>query len=45
MFFCDLEGRVADGPVSDAIEALRAKAENVRVLGSYPRETKGIPGS
>jgi prephenate dehydratase len=45
MFFCDLEGRVADGPVGEAIEALRTKAENVRVLGSYPLETTGIPGT
>ena len=45
MFFCDLEGRVADGPVHEAIEALRSKAENVRVLGSYPLETDGIPGA
>ena len=45
MFFCDLEGRVADAPVAEAIEALRAKAENVRVLGSYPLESSGIPGA
>jgi hypothetical protein len=30
--------------VGEAIEGLRAKAENVRVLGSYPLETHGIPG-
>jgi prephenate dehydratase len=45
MFFCDLEGKVADGPVGEAIDALRNKAENVRVLGSYPLETAGIPGT
>jgi prephenate dehydratase len=44
MFFCDLEGRVGDEPVADAIEGLRLKAENVRVLGSYPLDTRGIPG-
>ena len=34
------------GPsVSDAIEALRGKAENVRVLGSYPLQTTGVPGA
>ncbi len=44
MFFCDLEGRVTDGPVAEAIEGLRTKAENVRVLGSYPLDTPGIPG-
>ena len=36
MFFCDLEGAVGDPPVAAAVEALRAKAESVRLLGSYP---------
>jgi prephenate dehydratase len=36
MFFCDLEGAADDPAVSDAIEALRTKAESVRILGSYP---------
>jgi prephenate dehydratase len=36
MFFCDLEGAVDEQPVSEALEALRAKAESVRILGSYP---------
>jgi prephenate dehydratase len=36
MFFCDLEGSARDQPVSEAIEALRGKAESVRILGSYP---------
>jgi prephenate dehydratase len=36
MFFIDLEGADADPPVAEAIGALRLKAENVRVLGSYP---------
>jgi len=36
MFFCDLEGRTSDPSVADAIEALRAKAASVRILGSYP---------
>jgi prephenate dehydratase len=36
MFFCDLEGGTADQAVSEAIAALRAKAESVRILGSYP---------
>jgi prephenate dehydratase len=35
MFFLDLEGSIQDPAVSEAIEALRAKAESVRVLGSY----------
>jgi prephenate dehydratase len=44
MFFIDLEGRVTDEQVAAAIDGLRAKAENVRVLGSYPLRTLGIPG-
>jgi prephenate dehydratase len=36
MFFCDLEGAVDDRPVAEALEALRKKAESVRILGSYP---------
>lgn len=36
MFFCDLEGAATDSPVAEAIEALRTKAESVRILGSYP---------
>ncbi len=36
MFFVDLDGAAADGVVAESIAALRGKAENVRVLGSYP---------
>ena len=36
MFFVDLEGHELDDAVADALEALRAKTETVRVLGSYP---------
>jgi prephenate dehydratase len=36
MFFCDLEGAIDDPSVSKALEALRTKAESVRILGSYP---------
>jgi len=45
MFFCDLDGRLDDAPVADAIAGLRRKAENVRVLGSYPFEAPGVPGA
>jgi prephenate dehydratase len=38
MFFCDLEGAETDDAVAAAIAQLRAKAESVRVLGSYPLE-------
>lgn len=36
MFFVDLEGAVEEEPVAMALDALRAKAESVRILGSYP---------
>ncbi|MFI5025932.1 MAG: prephenate dehydratase [Solirubrobacterales bacterium] len=36
MFFCDLEGPESHPAVAEAIEALRTKAESVRILGSYP---------
>jgi prephenate dehydratase len=36
MFFCDLEGAETDSVVSEALAALRQKAESVRILGSYP---------
>ena len=36
MFFFDLEGAASEPAVAEAIEALRAKAETVRMLGSYP---------
>jgi prephenate dehydratase len=36
MFFADLEGGRSDPPVAEALEALRARVETIRVLGSYP---------
>jgi prephenate dehydratase len=36
MFFCDLDGALSEAAVGEAIEALRGKAESVRILGSYP---------
>jgi prephenate dehydratase len=36
MFFVDLDGRLDQEPIAGAIGALRAKAESVRILGSYP---------
>jgi prephenate dehydratase len=44
MFFVDLEGPESEPIVAEAIDGLRAKAETVRILGSYPVETGGIPG-
>jgi prephenate dehydratase len=45
MFFIDLDGAEEDPAVAEAIEALRRKAESVRILGSYPITTNGIPGA
>ena len=36
MFFLDLEGSMDDAAVADAVAGLRAHAEVVRVLGSFP---------
>jgi prephenate dehydratase len=36
MFFVDLEGRTDAEAVAEAVAGLRAQAEHVRVLGSYP---------
>ncbi|MCB0875949.1 MAG: prephenate dehydratase [Solirubrobacterales bacterium] len=36
LFFIDLDGRADDPVVATGIEALRERAETVRVLGSYP---------
>lgn len=43
LFFIDLDGSSAEPAVADAIEALRGKAESVRILGSYPVDRAGIP--
>ena len=43
MFFIDLEGADDEPPVAEAIGALRNKAENVRVLGSYPMAGGQLP--
>jgi prephenate dehydratase len=42
MFFVDLEGRLQEAAVADAIAGLRTKAESVRILGSYPVSSLGI---
>jgi len=36
MFFLDLEGRAEEGPVAEALAALRGHVEHLRVLGSFP---------
>ncbi|MGI9019804.1 MAG: prephenate dehydratase [Solirubrobacterales bacterium] len=43
MFFVDIEGPASEESVAGAIAALRGKAENVRVLGSYPVNAGGVP--
>jgi prephenate dehydratase len=44
-FFLDVEGIAAEEPLAPAIEALRSKAESVRVLGSWPiAASPGVPG-
>lgn len=43
MFFVDLDGADDEPRVTDAIHGLRSKAETVRILGSYPVESVGIP--
>jgi prephenate dehydratase len=44
MFFLDVEGSADDPVVAEAIAGLRGAAESVRVLGSYPVNTEGVPG-
>lgn len=43
MFFCDIDGAATDSALAEAIGALRGKAENVRVLGSYPVAGGSLP--
>jgi prephenate dehydratase len=42
MFFIDVDDALADERVAAAVEALRGKAETVRVLGNYP-VAPGVP--
>jgi prephenate dehydratase len=45
MFFADLNGRVSDVPVADAIADVRKLCEEVRMLGSYRIALRGGQGS
>jgi prephenate dehydratase len=45
MFFIDVDGAADEHAVGAAIEALRGKAENVRILGSYPLQSSGVPAA
>ena len=38
MFFIDIEGSIYDPNVQTALNCLRLKLRNVKVLGSYPVE-------
>jgi prephenate dehydratase len=40
MFFADLEGRIGDSAVNDALEGVSRLCEEVRVLGSYPSASR-----
>ena len=40
-FIIDAEGHVNEAPVKETVEALRAICEDIRFLGSYPREKAG----
>jgi prephenate dehydratase len=45
-FFIDIEGAAGEDPLPEAIDVLRAKAETVRVLGSWPISAPpGVPGN
>lgn len=43
LFFLDADGSASEEPLAEALAALREKAADVRVLGSYPVATRGIP--
>ena len=38
MFYIDVEGNTADGPLQQAIEELRKITRYLKVLGCYPSE-------
>jgi prephenate dehydratase len=35
MFFADLAGAISDPPLAEAIDGLRQRCQEVRLLGSY----------
>jgi prephenate dehydratase len=43
MFFADLDGSAGEPRLAEALEALAARVETIRVLGSYPADS-GPPG-
>ena len=36
LFFVDLEGAASDEPIDHAVQAIRGKVRELRVLGSFP---------
>lgn len=44
MFFIDCEGALDESAVAAAVGDLRRNAESVRILGSYPTASRGVPG-
>ena len=45
LFHVDLDGDVTGGPGADAVDALRAHCESVRVLGSYAVAGSAVPSA
>ena len=43
LFYAELEGRVADAPLGEAVAGLGTHAEAVRVLGSFPAASRARP--
>jgi chorismate mutase/prephenate dehydratase len=37
LFFLDMEGHITDPPIAQAIDALKMRAQYIKILGSYPR--------
>jgi prephenate dehydratase len=37
VFYVDFDGHIADPQIHEAMEELRARAEFLKILGSYPR--------
>lgn len=46
VFLVDMEGRITDGPVADALRCLACKLPRLKVLGSYPtgHPSPGVDG-
>lgn len=40
VFFVDMLGHITDPPIAESLQLLKERANNVRVMGSYPRDAK-----